>query len=638
MVGGLRVCRDVDGLLDPTAVTGIEFPKGEVVMSLAKYWRPALVLAAGLVLLPTGFSLFKSDVRQQTTALPTDSVAAVATSDLNGWKTETFSSAALEQLKTLGKLIEQSDAIGTEQLSELATPSFSCDSLRPQKLEEVFTDAAVTVSRARKRTASADHSITGDVHTGIDGLRQALQSLTAPLAAGSDTHVAFKIYRVEVNSETAVTRADFECSGSTPDGLMQQNATWMCHWMFDADSDRTRLTRIELEDYEEVVRKASHDHLFSDCGQAVLGGENSVGEQLSRGVDYWKFRSQAELKVDPYGHHGLILGDVNGDGLEDVYVCQPAGLPNRLFVQQLDGTATEMSAAAGVDWLDRSFGSLLVDLDNDSDQDLAIVMDANLMLMANDGTGKFSERAIIYVKDDPYSLAAADYDNDGDLDLYLASYGNQMLGNNGPGYEPPFPYHDANNGSPNTLLRNDGDWRFTNVTQETGLDENNRRWSFAASWEDYDNDGDQDLYVANDFGRNNLYRNDGGRFTDVAAFAGVEDIAASMSVSWADYNNDGWMDLYVGNMFSSAGERIAYQRQFQSGAGEDVRQQFQRHARGNTLFENAGNGTFRDVSVEQAVTMGRWAWGSPFVDINNDGWEDLLVANGFVTGPDTHDL
>ena len=151
-------------------------------------------------------------------------------------------------------------------------------------------------------------------------------------------------------------------------------------------------------------------------------------------------------------------------------------------------------------------------------------------------------------------------------------------------------------------------------------------------------DGDLDLYVANDYGRNCLYRNDGGHFSDVAATAGVEDIAAGMSVSWCDYNGDGRPDLYVGNMFSSAGERIAYQRRFQPGADDEVRRQFQRHARGNTLFENTGEGTFRDVSLDRDVTMGRWAWGSPFVDINNDGRPDLLVANGYITGEDTRDL
>ena len=144
--------------------------------------------------------------------------------------------------------------------------------------------------------------------------------------------------------------------------------------------------------------------------------------------------------------------------------------------------------------------------------------------------------------------------------------------------------------------------------------------------------------MANDYGRNNLYRNDAGRFVDVASQAGVEDIAAGMSVSWADFNNDGWMDVYVSNMFSAAGNRIAYQRKFHPQAENTTRNQLQRLARGNSLFENAQDGTFRDVSVESSVTMGRWAWGSMMMDMNNDGWEDIVVANGFITGEDTGDL
>jgi hypothetical protein len=158
-----------------------------------------------------------------------------------------------------------------------------------------------------------------------------------------------------------------------------------------------------------------------------------------------------------------------------------------------------------------------------------------------------------------------------------------------------------------------------------------------------------DLYVANDFGRNNLYRNGpvpegetgskGGRkFTDVAADAGVEDISAGMGVAWADYNHDGWMDLYVSNMYSAAGNRVAYQRRFRGVDDDSTRARFQRHARGNSLFENAGDGTFRDVSVAAGVTMGRWAWGSQFVDLNNDSRDDLVVANGYVTNEDSRDL
>ena len=202
----------------------------------------------------------------------------------------------------------------------------------------------------------------------------------------------------------------------------------------------------------------------------------------------------------------------------------------------------------------------------------------------------------------------------------------------------PMPYYDANNGGRNTLLRNDGSFRFSDVTQQTGLEQNNTRYSLAVSWEDYDNDGDLDLYVANDYGRNCLYRNDGGRFVNVAQQLGVEDMSAGMSICWGDYNHDGWMDMYVANMFSAAGNRITFQRQFKSSVDPTVRKAFQRHARGNTLFENDGKGGFRDVSVQAGVTMGRWAFGSRFVDLNNDGWDDLVVANGFISADDSGDL
>ena len=91
-------------------------------------------------------------------------------------------------------------------------------------------------------------------------------------------------------------------------------------------------------------------------------------------------------------------------------------------------------------------------------------------------------------------------------------------------------------------------------------------------------------------------------------------------------------------MFSSAGNRIAFQRHFRENEDKDTREQIQRHARGNSLFRNKGDGTFSDVSVESGVTMGRWAWGSLFTDINNDGLEDLYVVNGFYTTEDTGDL
>ncbi len=111
-----------------------------------------------------------------------------------------------------------------------------------------------------------------------------------------------------------------------------------------------------------------------------------------------------------------------------------------------------------------------------------------------------------------------------------------------------------------------------------------------------------------------------------------------MGATWADYDHDGLMDLYVSNMFSSAGGRIVDQPRFQAVAGEDAVEPLQRFAKGNTLLRNAGDGTFEDVSEDAGVTMGRWSWGGEFVDLNNDGWQDLMVPNGFVTNHNTKDL
>jgi hypothetical protein len=258
--------------------------------------------------------------------------------------------------------------------------------------------------------------------------------------------------------------------------------------------------------------------------------------------------------------------------------------------------------------------------------------------MSNDGHGRFSLKQTSERDSQTQSLSAADYDLDGDLDVYSCGYNPLAFELRTGALGEPMPFHDANNGGRNVMLRNDGHWRFTDVTEPAGLDQNNSRFSYAASWEDYDNDGDVDLYVANDYGRNNLYRNDSGRFTDVARELNVEDVSAGMSVCWGDYDRNGWMDLYISNMFSAAGNRITYQRRFKTDADDDVRRDFQRLAHGNTLFRNTGDGRFVDVTDEAGVWQGRWAWGSRFGDINGDGWEDLIVANGFITTEDTGDL
>ena len=226
-------------------------------------------------------------------------------------------------------------------------------------------------------------------------------------------------------------------------------------------------------------------------------------------------------------------------------------------------------------------------------------------------------------------MAAADYDRDGRLDLYLCTY---VYVQGEDVYQYPAPYHDAQNGPPNYPFRNRTESNglvFEDVTVESGIDANNNRFSFAASWCDFDGDGWPDLYVANDFGRNNLYRNRNGRFTDEAAHAGVEDIGAGMSASWFDYDGDGRPDLYISNMWTAAGQRVVRDAAFSPAKGnEDA---YRRHTKGNSLYRNRGDGTFEEAGTAEGVEMGRWAWSSGGFDFNLDGSPEIFIAAGMVT-------
>jgi len=235
--------------------------------------------------------------------------------------------------------------------------------------------------------------------------------------------------------------------------------------------------------------------------------------------------------------------------------------------------------------------------------------------------------------DEITSLSAADFDSDGDLDLYACMYAKAgALGTT------PVPYHDAVNGPRNHLWRNEGGWAFEDVTAAIGLDHNNVKFSYAAIWDDFDRDGDLDLYVANDFGRNNLYCNEDGVFRDVATEVGADDIAAGMGVTVADFDQNGQMDLYVTNMFSSAGRRIVPQDGFMSGENKELHDDLLRHARGNTLLLNQGEGVFRDATEQGGSVIAGWGWGSKALDLNNDGLPDIYAPNGWLTNEKHEDL
>ncbi len=543
----------------------------------------------------------------------------------DGWDTEFWERAASEQLETL--FLTASDAGGNARAVNIAD-DFSSTPLRAET-REVFRDGVFVVRRP-----AADLSMVQVARRELDAVRR---QLNQPLAGGKSVQRSAKIVSVEAAADEFRAGVLYEASARLPSGRMQQSAVWRCWWRV-GDDGRLALLRLRLLDYEEVEIAVGGGALFADCTESVFRSEPAFSEQLRFGVDHWRHRLERHLAPGLVAANGLAVGDVNGDGLADVFLPQDRSLPNRLLIQQEDGSVADRAAAAGLDLLAACSSALLLDLDNDGDQDLAVGGDGGARFFENDGSGRFAFRSRAGFPARVESMAAADYDDDGRLDLYLCGHTRSSIDQRESVLGIPVPMFDAENGQPNLLLRNRGRFQFEDVTASAGLHRNNNRFSYAASWEDYDNDGDLDLYVANDFGRNNLYRNHAGHFEDVAAAAGVEDIASGMSVSWADYNRDGWMDLYVGNMFSSAGNRVAYQRQFRADSSQDELANIRRMARGNTLFENQGDGSFKDVSLEAGVAQGRWAWASHFADFNNDGWEDLLVANGFVTNSRADDL
>ena len=565
----------------------------------------------------------------------------------DSWTTEQAAEAISARLKQVAAWFEDPS---DEFPASLLAPGFRADAPAPTlalgiELEDGTRSWRVGAAPRRTEKAAGERPVSGlDAAAWIDDLRK-----LRAFAGSQIDKAAFKVFHVEPapDAPDAPTtaqprvriRALIEVDGHVDRGGARRQLRSV--WTLDWERVEEGIWQITRFDQSELEVSSLPRRPLVDVTLDAFGESTAFRGQLAFGVEHWRTRLDAASGIDVYGHQGLAVGDYDGDGLDDVYVPQPAGLPNRLFRNRGDGRFEDATATSGVDVLDVTGGSLFVDLDRDRDLDLVVVTSLEVLLFENTD-GRFRRRAGTGLETSSSRSAstlgcsAADYDGDGDLDLYVFSYIFWAGGGSKLNSSYPWPYHAAENGAPNFLFRNEGDWRFRDVTAASGLDRNNRRFSLAASWCDYDDDGDSDLYVANDFGRNNLYRNDGnGRFEDVAEEAGVVDTANGMSVTWEDYDNDGRIDLYVGNMWSSAGHRIAGQPRFDSGELRDV---YLRMARGNSLFRNLGDGRFEDVTLSTGTWFGRWAWSGTFLDVEGDGFEDLYVVNGFVTGARKDDL
>lgn len=328
---------------------------------------------------------------------------------------------------------------------------------------------------------------------------------------------------------------------------------------------------------------------------------------------------------------GVSTGDYDGDGDNDIYVSR-AG-QNLLLRNDGDGAFDDVTAEAGVGDDGNGQSAVWADFDNDGDQDLFVVNaaytlittsghDNTHVLYRNDGDGAFSRMSTRFEPVGPASGATvADFDADGLLDIYVTYYQDKEV----------VPYHDfvdTHTGFGNRLFRNLGELNFVDATVRARVSGDG--WSYASAWADYDGDGDQDLFVANDFSDDCLYRNRGdGTFEEVAGRLGVADPGNGMSADWGDYDNDGYLDLYVANMYSKTGNQLLpHAKQVDPGALRKL----QWGALGNTLYRNQRGERFQETGRDLGVNVAGWAWSSNFLDIDNDGWLDLHVANGFWAG------
>ncbi|MCH2183134.1 MAG: VCBS repeat-containing protein [Mariniblastus sp.] len=545
---------------------------------------------------------------------------------------ESMQTVLTGRLKKLGEKYSGANRLKPDQSNPFAAPGFRSVPLDTADLVTVFeSPAGSDSSLVARRWQAADKP--ADL-TETVALIPFMESLLSPIGGNADAaklRSKFKIFRIVQDEATFQTGVLASFFAVTPSGRSGEfNATLNLRWTEEGEAAYPRIQSIEITDYETVNYTGPRSVGFEDMTASLIGNNASLLEQFGQGADQWTARI-ADHGI--FGYNGICVGDVNGDQLDDVYLCQPFGLPNRLLIQQPDGTTKDMSAEWGVDLSDHTRSALLIDLDNDSQQDLVVGAANGLLVYRNDGE-RFVLKSSFPDIQDPYSICSADYDQDGDLDFYVCGYYDKYA--EGRRFPFAFPMHDANSGGPNTLLRNDGNFQWTDVTKQVGLDGDNQKYTYAAGWQDFDNDGDQDLYVANDYGRNCFYVNEDGKFTNRAAELHVEDQSFGMSVDWADVDHDGWMDLYVSNMYSTAGNRVSFQNNYLSERPE-LQNRMQYMARGNSLFLGSGVG-FQDVGGAANVFMGRWAWGSKFVDMNNDGWDDIVVPNGFLTRQIADDL
>ena len=303
---------------------------------------------------------------------------------------------------------------------------------------------------------------------------------------------------------------------------------------------------------------------------------------------------------------GGTVGDFNNDGWQDLFLIGGGMQPDALFLNNGDGTFSNITESAGLGGLHVGSGAAVADIDGDGWLDIFVTsfgdpgnMSAgNHRLYHNNGDNTFTDIALEAgvaqsspTIPDGFGATFGDYDLDGDLDLFVSGWRiNPELGKG------------------NRLFRNDGQGGFTDVTDEAGFVDNGIR-GFSPCFADMDGDRYPELLLVADFGTSLYFVNEGnGKFREYTdgAHAGKE--WSGMGLATGDFNNDGLLDWYATAIFGRDGD----------GRGD-----------GNKLYLNRGNNQFTETALSAGVADGGWGWGAMGVDLNHDGWLDIVETNGW---------
>lgn len=412
-----------------------------------------------------------------------------------------------------------------------------------------------------------------------------------------------------------------------------------------------------LRIFEDVTAKAIPETKFRAEVEQSMHEEYFIAGFLGKPVSLYRSQKHLAKYLNRDAltlHPGLAVVDYDGDGWDDLYLTVRQGR-NILLKNLRNGTFRDATVETRLAVPGLSNAALFADFDNDGDPDLFLgrILKPSLYFR-NDG-GVFTEcsesRFNVPLPQFANSVSAVDYNQDGLLDIYVCTYGlfgssnQEVLDKNRPfisneayrTYASRLPKaHRYLNmvGPPNMLFVNRGDRGFELAPENASLQFYNN--SFQSSWSDFDDDGDEDLYIANDFARDLLIRNDGKNAQGTVQFTKVTDSIGhrtmngfGMGVDWGDYDRDGKEDLYISNMFSKAGLRITQQV-----PGLDPR--FHEFAEGNRLYRYDGKAfqlTSYPAKNGHPVHQAGWSWGGRLFDANNDGWLDIYAANGYYTAP-----